>query len=381
MYKKIVDFQLTSGILLSFFIFFPLKAKEDVNNYQNAFYAISSLTFYLQKTISNVSIKEETHGDKINFSEADIASLWHTASSYAAMEGEIEKAQGYYYEAVKQREDQAAFIELCQEAHTIVRAVWYAVNPYTAKEQPTASKRLRYPHFDDNPYINDAMQNKMRPYLLPLNNKLKASLDKIFNRSRAIQNKASFAKAGFITLFHQPYSHIRVAKHTALPGYLLKVYFDTDALKDKAGWDRFTERCQGARSVRRLIKEKNLKHFSVPDKWLYPLPFSNIPSTIKPNLQTVVLVVTDMNLVSLRESRKAWRSKVTHKHLDELYCILSHGFGSRVLPHNIPYGKNGTFACIDTEAPEHFDYDRVRKYLSPKMLAYWDELVRKGGKS
>jgi hypothetical protein len=380
MYKKILNFYLTALMLICFFTA-GLKAKDDSDAYQKAFYALSSLAFYLEETIADMSPHKKPILEKIKFSESDVADLWHTTSSYSVITSEIQKAQDYYYQAVKQHEDQGVCIELCKKAHHIVQAVWYSLNPYTTREKLATDTRIRYPHFDDNPYITSKMRDKMRPYLLSLNSTLKASLDKIFSPSRIMHDKKSFTKAGFINLFNQRYSRIKIAKHPALPGYLLKVYFDTDVLKKcEAGWDCLTERCQGAENVRRLIKEKNLEHFSVPDKWLYPASVSKISSKTK-SVQPVVLVVTDMNLVSIEESTKAWRKKVTHKHLDELFCILSHGFASQSLPKNIPYSKNGTFACIDTEYPKrtYVNFNLAREFLAPEMKAYWDHLVRKGG--
>jgi hypothetical protein len=385
MFKKFVHFQLIVGIMFSFLL---LKAKEDVYNYQSAFYALSSLAFYLDDTIADISANKKSNVDKIHFDESDIAHLWDSAATYSVATSEIQKARNYYYEALNKREDQTAFIQSCKTALSIVEAIWYELNPYTVAEKPAADIRAvangKYPNFDDNPYITAKMRKQMKPYLIPSENKLKAPLDKIFDSSRVIKDKKSFAKAGFIDLFHyQRHSLVTVAKHPALPGYLLKAYLDTDVIEGRPSWERLTRRCEGAENIRRLIKDKHLVRFSVPDKWLYLPSFSHIPSTAKPkSVHPVVLVVTNMKLVSIEESRKAWRKKVTRKHLDELYCILSHGFASKVLPKNIPYSKNGTFSCIDTEYPnrKYGNFRRIKTYLSPEMKAYWDQLVRKGGK-
>jgi hypothetical protein len=383
--RKSRNFQLTLWVLVYFFSSFALEATE---GYQKAFYAISSLTFYLGETISDLSANKKSNEEKIIFSETDVAQLWHTASSYPAITDDIKKARDYYYEVVSSEQSQTSLIEGCKKTYLILHTLWNMLNPYTVKEKAAvdiraAAANSKYPNFDDNPYIDNTMRKRMRPYLLPLKNKLKVSLDEIFDTSRAIQNTKSFAKAGFITLFHQRHSLIRVAEHGALPGYLLKVYLDSDVLDGRPGWECLTRRCQGAENLRRLIKEKKLEHFSVPDKWIYPLSFSNIPpATNSKSVQPVILVVTDMDLVSRSKSRKIWRTKVTHKHLDELYCILSHGLASKTLPQNIPYTRSGKFACIDTEDPhKKINFNAVRRYLSPQMRAYWEELVRKGGKN
>lgn len=135
----------------------------------------------------------------------------------------------------------------------------------------------------------------------------------------------------------------------------------------------------GAEKVRNLIEEKKIKFFTVPDKWIYPLPEFPKPIKIKQS-QLVVLVVTDMNLVSKFETREAWKSIITQEHLDELYCILSHGHGSSGLVRNVPYTKNGTFAFVDTEKPNKLPkYDKAKVFFSKEMQEYWDLLVKTGG--
>ena len=93
--------------------------------------------------------------------------------------------------------------------------------------------------------------------------------------------------------------------------------------------------------------------------------------------QPVVLICTEIDLVSVEESREAWRTVVTKEHLDELYTILKGGCGSWRLGSNVPYTKQGTFAFTDTERPPH-KLSKVEKYFSPKMVRYWQFLKGKG---
>jgi len=239
-------------------------------------------------------------------------------------------------------------------------------------------------NFDGNPYIDKKMRKMMRPYCIPLDHPLKASLDTIFSQSRAIENEPAFANAGFVTLFAQPISYLRIARHPLLPGYLLKVCLDNETRQKKGipAWQWLVNRCKGAENIRKLIKEKKLRYFTVPDKWIYPLPVNPMPAL--PNGQSqqpVILVVKDMNIVSARQTRDIWKNKITTRHLDELYCILSHGYSSCFLVGNIPYCKNGKFACIDTEYPQRqLIYKKIKRYLSEDMNAYWDKLIKSGGK-
>lgn len=225
-------------------------------------------------------------------------------------------------------------------------------------------------------HLNKEMQSMMKPYFLPLNHPLKQSLDAIFLNGRVTENQETFANAGFITLFTQPTSLITVARHPLLPGVLLKLYLDSETREKDGipGWKWLVNRCKGAENVRKLIQRKKLKYFSVPDKWIYPLPEGK---TFESRRHPVVLIVTDMDLTSESDTKYAWKHLIQKKHLDELFCILSHGFSSCYLATNIPYSKSGKFACIDTEHPKRkLSYNHVKAYLSPPMRAYWNELIK-----
>lgn len=205
---------------------------------------------------------------------------------------------------------------------------------------------------------------------LPENHPVRTALDKIFKKyPKALDNQKSFAKAGFVTLYRQ-HNQMMVAKHASLPGYLVKVYLIADQKSTKQTLHRFTKRCMGAENIRELIKKEKLRYFTVPDKWLYTYPE-----------KTTILVVTDANLVSREECKIAWKTKITHRHLKELYSILSHGFASCYLIYNIPYTKEGTFSCVDTAyLPRKHHYHHVKGNLSEKMKLYWDRVVETNGK-
>ena len=86
-------------------------------------------------------------------------------------------------------------------------------------------------------------------------------------------------------------------------------------------------------------------------------------------------MVTHMHIVSIQYSREAWY-KASQEQLDELFCILSHGYASTFLPGNICYTVDGKFACIDTEVPmRRHNLKRVKEYFSEPMNLYWDQLI------
>ena len=63
----------------------------------------------------------------------------------------------------------------------------------------------------------------------------------------------------------------------------------------KEGWEWLIQRCEGADNIRNLIKEKNLKYFSVPDKWIYVLPTSS-KKTEKRDKTTMQPLVTEYGI-------------------------------------------------------------------------------------
>lgn len=242
-----------------------------------------------------------------------------------------------------------------------------------------------YPNFDNHPYLSKKKKEKIEPFLLPMRHPLKKKLDAIFNLPGTIQNESFFAKAGFKTVSVQPTSYIRIAKHPLLPNHLFKLFLDSEKRKKEntSGWVWLVKRCQGARNIKELIKRKKLRHFVVPEKWLYPVPWVSRKQGEGGSRQPVVLITEDMKLVSHHENVNAWKNKITKEHLRELYCILSHGYASCYVTQNIPYTKKGKFACIDTEHPKRnlrSKYGQVKTYLSDEMKKYWEILIRSKGK-
>jgi len=232
-----------------------------------------------------------------------------------------------------------------------------------------------YPNFQDNPYLDRRLRTLMAPHLLPLDHPLKPQLDRIFS-SRVTEDKDTLIQAGFSIIASMPGSFVIVARHPSVPGYVFKLYLDSE-LRNKdnipnSEW--LARRCIGADIIRKLIHKKKIRHFTIPDKWLYVL--SRYPLSKGPNPQPVIVVETDMELESEEVTKLAWKSYVTPRHLDELHSIIKHGYGTIGLVRNIPYTKNGTFAFTDTEYPvRKLKLKKVKPYLSEEMQEYWSTLT------
>jgi hypothetical protein len=246
--------------------------------------------------------------------------------------------------------------------------------------QKTEQKCQRfYPNFSDNALIDKNMKAHMRPHLLPLNHPIKPILDAIFSRSRATESERSLIAAGFTILFSQEKTFIEIAKHPRMPGYIFKIYLDSEKKMkdDQPGWKRLTTRCKVSNEMRNFFRKKKIRHFSVAKKWLYPLPTS--PLSTSENPQPVILIATDMDIYAVKDSQNAWETLTTEEHLDELYSILHHGYGSARLAKNVPYSRSGKFTFIDTEyerGKKKIHLSRIKQYLSPAMQQYWDKITK-----
>jgi hypothetical protein len=239
-----------------------------------------------------------------------------------------------------------------------------------------------YPNFQDNPYLNDKMREMMAPYLLPVDHPFKDRLDSIFSQSRVTQNATTLVNAGFsIIAGPMPVSFIVVARHPEIPGYVFKIYLDEEVRSrpDIAHWRSLTTRCAGAKGIRKIIQREKIRHFAVPDKWLYVLPFYHFSSVANP--QPVIVMETDMEPQGLQVTKAKWKTAVTREHLDELYAILKHGYGGNgttILSNNVPFTKQGKFAFTDTESPKTtVNLKRIASFLSKDMARYWKSLLEK----
>lgn len=353
-------------------------------NEEKAFFAICSLRHFIE-------CQNDPDDNEIFFSEQEILRLWELASASEHPDVSLAKEK-YLLASVLPSEDEQ-YKALLEESSLLLLNAWESLHRLLLSEidsdaetDSEASPLTHYPNFDDNPLINETLRARARPHLLPLGHIIKPYADSVFSNGRPTQTEQTLAEAGFIVLFAQPYSFVKVCKHPLIHGFVLKIYLDNETRIKEAmrGWEWLCRRCEGVQSIRMLIKRKKITHFTVPHKYLYPLPY--IPTEYIPGLprQKFVLLATDMQLVSAAESINAWKTKVTKKVLDELYYIVSHGFGSCYLPYNVPYSKKGKFAFIDTEYPKRdltIKYKKVNKFLSPEMSDYWNKLIRSAGKS
>jgi hypothetical protein len=225
------------------------------------------------------------------------------------------------------------------------------------------------PDFIDTLAIDYRSREHLDKYWLPADHPLKGWMDVLFSQIGITDNVQTLQEAGFKIISAMPF-HPVIAKHSSAQGYIFKIYPDSFKYTregiSSAEW--LVRRCKIAEKIRNIIREKGIDYFVVPDKWLYALPAAKNHS--------LILVAKDMDIEDINVSKIAWKTKVTPKHLDELYSVLSKGYGSVDLPTNIPYTKSGYFTFIDTEnLKRQLNLRRMKKHFSKEMSRYWEKII------
>jgi hypothetical protein len=215
------------------------------------------------------------------------------------------------------------------------------------------------------------------PYLLQENNPLYPILKNIFLNSHVLDSERTLEKAGFTLRKPQPLSYVYVIPHPLVEGYLFKLYLNSEKRQNGAysHQEWLIRRCMGAEKIRNLIKKYKMQFFTVPDKWIYEVDTDPLTPL---NKRRFALIAQKKNILPKLESALAWKTKVTKKHLEELFILMKNGCGSTMLSVNVPYTKEGTFSFIDTEYPDRqFDLERMSHFFSKEMQIYWKYLIKK----
>lgn len=344
-----------------------------------AIQAVASLLFHVQSEI------EQTNNEisPVVFATKDIENLWSRALTLDSSLAHIQEEYWLWHRY--QSDDQKATLQRCVD---VLKSTWLTANvseEIVPEERHPIHRLHEYTqaNLQNNSLIDKKIQREIEPFLLPSNLQITPLVEQIFSASRPTLNSTAFVLAGFNILHMQPRSYIIVGIHPAIPGYLFKLYLDSELRKKNKvpGWKWFVKRCKGAELIRNVIIQKKIKNFTVPKKYIYVLPPATTPSKTRHiNPKPVVLIVENMNLVNDDLNYAAWKLLVTPQILNELFIIISSANGSSYRPDNIPYTHSGTFAFIDTEYPhQHPDFNSIRPFLSSEMCNYWDRLIKEGG--
>jgi hypothetical protein len=237
--------------------------------------------------------------------------------------------------------------------------------------------------YQQSPHVTAEIWEKVRPYFLPENHPAKPKLDRIFSAKRVILTPETFRDAGFKRYRQGRFSRIMASPHSDMPEYFFKGFPDSE-LNVKTGWYKLGTRIEGAKAVKKWIDENKLQStFTVPNKWLYPLPeHPSPPKSSRYLRKNFILVAENMRILEHDKNEKAYKTKVTKKFLDQLYRLFDDvGLYDSVYAFNIPFCKNGKIAVIDTEYFYRWPvpFHKMTKYFSKEMREYWEHLIQHEG--
>lgn len=257
----------------------------------------------------------------------------------------------------------------CRSLETLRLKLWEQM--LALNDEGLQERAVLYNGLGKNPLIPHAEELAIRRHLLPYGSYTREALDTLFLHSRAVQSPEAFIQSGFIPLIPIHSNKIVVATHPLIPGMIFKTYLDCYPVNKSgtADWLWLSRRCILANKIRKSIEKNKYTYFTVPKKWLYPIPGQGNERV------HALLVAEKMNLVSHLENKEAWLN-LPQEALRQLLDIMLTEGGQSYRPDNIWKTEEGKFAFIDTEYP-HLPprFLEVIAYLSPETQHFWKMLV------
>jgi len=226
--------------------------------------------------------------------------------------------------------------------------------------------------------LDEALWERLEPYFLPEDHPIRPILDRIFSASRVTLSGRTLKKAGFSPVKPRKVTHLIVTKHPDLPQYIFKIYSDAQRYyHGNPEYECWIERIEGAQNVRDEISRCGWSHlFSVPEKWIYPLPPEPSPPRhcIRKNF---ILVETDMELLSESDNKEMWEN-VDCFLLESLFHMLQElGLRDCAKIDNVPFTKNGRVAFVDTQTHHTWPirFKSLLSSLSKESRKVWKALI------
>lgn len=255
--------------------------------------------------------------------------------------------------------------------------------PLWGKEEGSSPPNTR--GFVKPPGVSDEWWERITPHLISKNHPLKKKLDKLFAKKRIIKNQKSLLRSGFDIMPPQQHTHVIIASHPQIPGYLLKLYTDNQKYHMRLPeYYLWVFRAEGARLVREIIAKRHWEGiFKAPQKWIYPIPLSSKAPKSKGKKiyypKQFILVVEDMNIHSEKRCAKLWKSGLINSEL--LSCLQEllqeAGLWDGAKPANIPFSRDGRIAFVDTQSYYRYPvvYHKLDPMLNPELLPFWQQIT------
>ncbi|CAF23898.1 hypothetical protein [Candidatus Protochlamydia amoebophila] len=165
-----------------------------------------------------------------------------------------------------------------------------------------------------------------------------------------------------------------VVKHPAIPGYIFKIACQGH-IPHETHYNEWTMRITGSQTIEASIKAFNFEDiFSVPKKWLYPLPKSN-----SLNETWYILIAEDMYPLFDKENVKQWK-QMDASTLDKIFKMVCHLKLWDTHFQNLVFTETGKLAFVDTKhwgtykplfASNEWLWNRIYPALNTEMQAYW----------
>ncbi len=234
--------------------------------------------------------------------------------------------------------------------------------------------------WEDDPLLTPEQIELFQQFVLPADHPARIVLDQIFSETRATLDLEHFLDAGFCLTRVQG-AQVVVAKHPALPGYVVKAHLDDQ--KEVSDIVRLGTRLVGARLVQEIIANQGLTCVKAPAMWAYPLLLAEpFPRSRRYKRKHFMIVAEDVRPLPQEENLLLWKSEaVTKHHLDELFHIITIMRFHDMNPSNVPFCEDGYLYIVDFE-----DYWRpvpnttgIAASLSEGNQIYWNSLIMGGG--
>lgn len=225
--------------------------------------------------------------------------------------------------------------------------------------------------------------DKVKSKFFPENHPCKAKIDRIFSRSRVTLTQETMRKAGFNGRTGR-YTRVTAVLHAECNECFFKVFCDCELHMRMADWEKWLHRIQGKNIVKECIAKYDFgKWFTVPHKWIYPLPeYPACPKSSRYLPKSFILICSNARLYDHETNKKLWKDKMTRPIMDGLYVLLDEcGMWDSVFAFNIPYCKTGKFTWVDTEYYHRWPvtFSKLTKYFSKSNQDYWEYLIHNKG--
>ncbi|MCE5295197.1 MAG: hypothetical protein LLF94_11380 [Chlamydiales bacterium] len=217
----------------------------------------------------------------------------------------------------------------------------------------------RYIEVDESESVDEWLMHETHPDYIRLQN--------LFSDRSLFDSSEALKAAGF-EVNKRARKNLMVFWHPTMPDYMFKKF--RNSVDTRHQLDKYTQRLQGARIIRNVIKQNNFKNVVIPNKWLFKLPFADDEYLVVAERLSILPGDDDHK----KENVQAYRS-ISEETLYELCTVMKLVGGCDAYPRNQPFTKDGKIAFVDTEHVGQKEAHFLRN-ISPFLDAKKQELAK-----